>query len=149
LASTAGPDVANYYHVWIRKNDMLLETLTCLALNVYHEARSDDVLGQLAVAQVTLNRVASGRYPDTVCDVVWDHKQFSWTHDGKSDKPKEPRAWKHAQAVAYMALNDMARVPELTPEVLHYHADWVTPYWAKGKQPVARVGSHIFYEGIR
>jgi len=116
---------------------------------VYHEARSDDVLGQLAVAQVTLNRVASERYPDTVCGVVWDHKQFSWTHDGKSDKPKEPRAWKHAQAVAYVALNDMARVPELTPETLHYHADWVTPYWTKGHQPVARVGSHVFYEGIR
>ena len=128
---------------------MFVETLTCLALNVYHEARSDDVLGQLAVAQVTLNRVASPRYPNTVCDVVWDNKQFSWTHDGKSDKPKEAQAWKHAQAVAYMALHDMARVPNLTPETLHYHASWVTPYWAKNKQPAVIVGSHKFYEGIK
>ncbi len=128
---------------------IITAALTCLALNVYHEARSEPLIGQLAVAEVTLNRVASSRYPDEVCDVVWQSRQFSWTHDGKSDKPKEPEAWAHAQAVAYIALNGMARVPELTSEVLHYHADWVTPHWARGEQPVAHIGGHVFYEGIK
>ena len=123
--------------------------LTCLALNVYHEARSEPINGQLAVAEVTLNRVASSRYPDTVCDVVWDDKQFSWTHDGKSDKPKEPRAWEQSQAIAHIALEGLLREPVLPSTVLHYHADWVTPYWARGQQPVAKIGSHIFYEGIK
>lgn len=128
---------------------MILEALTCLALNVYHEARSEPLAGQLAVAQVTLNRAASERYPDTVCDVVWQRKQFSWTHDGKSDKPREAQAWAQAQEVASIVYHGTLTLDELTPDVLHYHADWVTPQWAHNKQPVARIGSHIFYKGIK
>jgi len=116
----------------------------CLALNVYHEARSEDYLGQLAVAEVTLNRVASNKYPDTVCDVVWQRKQFSWTHDGKSDKPYERTAWVRAVKVASDALEteDMSVVGE---GVTHYHADYVTPSWSRKLTRVARVGRHVFY----
>ncbi len=128
---------------------MILEALTCLALNVYHEARSEPLTGQIAVAQVTLNRVASPRYPDEVCDVVWQRKQFSWTHDGKSDKPRDAKAWAQAQEVASIVYHNTLTLDELTPETLHYHADWVTPHWAHNQQPVTRIGSHIFYEGIR
>ena len=128
---------------------MITEAIICLALNVYHEARSDDILGQLAVAQVTMNRVASDRYPDTICGVVWDSKQFSWTHDDKSDKPKEKKAWETAQEIARVAYQSTVKIPELGPDVLHYHADYAMPYWAKDQQPVAKIGSHYFYEGIK
>lgn len=119
-------------------------TVMCLALNVYFEARGEDMLGQLAVAEVTLNRVESSRYPDNVCDVVWQPKQFSWTHDGKSDKPKDERAWQEAQRIARIALseNEMAVVGE---DVTHYHASYVSPYWASSYERVAQVGKHIFY----
>jgi len=119
-------------------------TVMCLALNIYFEARGEDMLGQLAVAEVTLNRVESSRYPDNVCDVVWQHKQFSWTHDGKSDKPKDARAWAEAQRIARIALseNEMAVVGD---GVTHYHASYVSPYWASSYERVAKVGKHIFY----
>ena len=88
---------------------------TCLALNVYFEARSEPMIAQFAVAQVTMNRVASEKYPDNVCDVVWQKKQFSWTHDGKSDKPKEAKAWEVAQWVAKVVLEDEDRTLAVVP----------------------------------
>lgn len=122
--------------------------LTCLALNVYYEARSEPLEGQLAVAEVTLNRVASSRYPDDICGVVYQRKQFSWTHDGKSDTPDDMEAWKVAKSIATIATKEL--VPAVTTkDTLHYHADYVTPHWARGKEPVAAHGRHLFYEGIR
>jgi spore germination cell wall hydrolase CwlJ-like protein len=117
----------------------------CLALNVYFEARSEEPMGQLAVAEVTLNRVASSRYPNTVCDVVWQRKQFSWTHDGKSDKPKDRKAWDMAVRAAKLAMKhrDVVIVGD---EVTHYHAEYVTPYWTTAYERVAKVGTHIFYK---
>ena len=79
---------------------MIIETLTCLAMNIYFEARSESTLGQHAVAQVTMNRVASDKYPNSVCDVVWQSGQFSWTNDGKSDVPKNKEAWEKAKHIA-------------------------------------------------
>lgn len=117
--------------------------LLCLATNIYFEARSEGELGQRAVAEVTLNRVASDRYPDTICDVVWDDKQFSWTHDGKSDKPKDKDAWLMALWIASdMMMNDQEA---LGPMVQHYHSKKVSPSWAKAMKPVAAIGNHIFY----
>jgi spore germination cell wall hydrolase CwlJ-like protein len=65
--------------------DLSEDDLFCMIQNVYHESRGEDALGQAAVAHVTLNRVCSSAYPDTVCGVVWQKGQFSWTEDGKSD----------------------------------------------------------------
>ena len=117
----------------------------CLALNIYFEARSEEPMGQLAVAEVTLNRVASSRYPNNVCDVVWQRKQFSWTHDGKSDKPKDAKAWDMAVRAAKLAMKhrDVVIVGD---EVTHYHAEYVTPYWTTANERVAKVGTHIFYK---
>ena len=117
----------------------------CLALNIYFEARSEEPMGQLAVAEVTLNRVMSRRYPDTVCEVVWQRKQFSWTHDGKSDKPKDAKAWDMAVRAAKLAMKhrDVVIVGD---EVTHYHAEYVTPYWTTAYERVAKVGTHIFYK---
>ena len=117
----------------------------CLALNIYFEARSEEPMGQLAVAEVTLNRVTSSRYPDTVCEVVWQRRQFSWTHDGKSDKPKDARAWDMAVRAATLAMKHRD-VVIVGNEVTHYHADYVKPYWTTAYERVAKVGTHIFYK---
>ena len=124
--------------------ETLTQAILCLAMNVYFEARSEDMLGQLAVAEVTLNRVESERYPDTICDVVWQRRQFSWTHDGKSDVPRDERAWDRAVEVAQIAVSteDMRVVGE---GVTHYHADYVRQFWAAHYEPVAVVGRHVFY----
>ena len=87
--------------------------LDCLALNIYWEARSESRLGQMAVAAVTLNRVAAPAFPDTVCEVVFQGEergrhlcQFSWRCDGRSDEPRNPIAWEAARRLARLALSN-------------------------------------------
>ena len=119
------------------------DDLECLALNIYWEARNQSVAGQLAVAQVTLNRVLDRRYSDDVCDVVYQHKQFSWYWDGKSDVPVENRAWERALLIASAALDGSGHV-ELQG-VTHYHAVYSKPYWKDSMVQVATIDDHIFY----
>ena len=126
--------------------------MRCLALNIYFEARSEPTDGQLAVAFVTMNRVESRRYPDTICRVVWQKRQFSWTHDGKSDRPREQYAWKRAQMIArfiftkYTALPEkVRRTMDRTNGALHYYAPKLAnPYWARAKEVTFSVGGHVF-----
>lgn len=115
----------------------------CLALNVYFEARNQPLAGQVAVAQVTMNRVRSDKFPNDVCEVVYDHKQFSWYWDGKSDMPRDPVAWEKAQLVA-SAVYDGSGHAELEG-VTHYHAVYVQPYWADYMSRVVVIGDHVFY----
>ena len=117
----------------------------CLAMNVFWEARDQSLAGQVAVAQVTMNRVADPRYPDDVCGVVHQKKQFSWYWDGKSDVPQESAAWDRAQMVATGVLAGSGHI-ELQG-VTHYHAVYVSPFWAKHPRltPVAYIEDHIFY----
>ena len=115
----------------------------CLAMNVYWEARSQSIAGQVAVAQVTMQRVASPDYPDDVCSVVHQHKQFSWYWDGKSDIPKESKAWDKAQMVAEGVISGSGH-SDLSG-VTHYHALYVKPYWAEHMTMVAQIEDHIFY----
>jgi spore germination cell wall hydrolase CwlJ-like protein len=123
---------------------MMSVALACLSLAVYFEARSEPVAGQVAVAQVVLNRVESPRFPDTVCEVVYQYRQFSFYWDGKSDRPKEAGAWENAQLIAsaVMAGSQHATLAG----VLHYHADYVQPRWAEQMAHVATYGEHHFYE---
>jgi spore germination cell wall hydrolase CwlJ-like protein len=129
--------------------------LRCLALNVYFEARGETAAGQLAVALVTMNRVKSRRYPATVCGVVWQPHQFSWTHDGKSDRPKDARAWKLAQKIAYFVykrFNTLSiqarRALDLTKGALHYYAPQLAqPYWAEAQEVTRAIGGHVFLRG--
>jgi len=126
--------------------------LECLARNVYYEARGEPVAGQYAVAEVTMNRTASGRYPDTVCEVVyqrnWDPVRrryvgaFSWTEFSGLEEPSGEewqRAWNIAEAVYYQK-----QLPSVQG-ALFFHATYVKPEWTKDKQRVARIGRHIFY----
>ena len=125
--------------------------LTCLALNVYYEARSEPMDGQYAVAHVVLNRVADDAFPDDACKVVKQgyHKgkhrcQFSWYCDGKSDNPKDNMSWIVAQVVAYNTLYGYHK--DNTHGATHYHATYVSPYWRKHYDKTVAHGSHIFYK---
>ena len=138
------------HSVFAKQDD--IRDLTCLAFNVYFEARGEPVAGQYAVAEVTMNRVASGRYPDTVCGVVhqenWDPLRkryvsaFSWTElDQRPSLEDETfrQAWEVAEAVYY------GRHTPRLGGALHYHATYIKPSWARGNKPVARIGQHVFY----
>jgi len=125
--------------------------LTCLALNVYYEARSEPMDGQYAVAHVVLNRVADDAFPDDACKVVKQgyHKgrhrcQFSWYCDGKSDNPKDKMSWIVAQVVAYNTLYGYHK--DNTHGATHYHATYVSPWWRKHYDKTVAHGSHIFYK---
>ena len=126
--------------------------LKCLTLNIFHEARSESKAGQKAVASVTLNRVASKRYPNTICDVVyqkrWDTirkryvSQFSWTEFDKPPKLKS-KAWFRAWKIAEAAYKNKDK--KQLKGALFYHAKYIKPSWARKKKPIARIGRHIFY----
>ena len=142
---------------------MLLETaFICLALNTYHEAKNQSLVGQIATAQVVMNRVEDDRFPSTVCEVVkqgptrpsWEdpdkeypikHRcQFSWYCDGKDDTPKNEKAWRKAQDVAFLVLYNKIQL-DVTEGATHYHATYVRPAWAKTKKRTTRIEKHIFY----
>jgi N-acetylmuramoyl-L-alanine amidase len=126
--------------------------LTCLALNVYYEARGEPDAGQLAVAKVTLNRVASPRYPNTICEVVYQKKwdrirrryvsAFSWTEFDVKPSVKN-REWQQALRIAE-AVVSQDHLPELDG-ALFYHAKSIRPSWARQKKPIAHIGRHVFY----
>ncbi len=124
--------------------------LDCLALNIYWEARSEPRLGQIAVAAVTLNRVADPGFPDTVCGVVRQGEergrnlcQFSWHCDGLDDRPRNLAAWEHAQRLARLAL--AGQLPDPTGGALWFHSDQVHPDWTADMTRVGQIGTHIFY----
>jgi len=126
--------------------------LSCLARNVYYEARGEPIAGQFAVAEVTMNRKASGRYPNTVCDVVhqknWDPLRkryvgaFSWTEFDVLPAP-DGEEWRRARVVAE-AVYYQKHVPALQG-ALFFHATHIRPDWAKKQKRVARIGRHVFY----
>jgi|TARA_B100001094_G_C18134703_1_gene774355 spore germination cell wall hydrolase CwlJ-like protein len=134
----------------------------CMALNIYHEARSDSLAGKFAVADVVLNRVRDDRYPKTICGVIYqgDHKpswkdssqlvpvrnrcQFSWYCDGKNDTPLDADSWNEAVLISSQIIKN-GKHRGLTESATHYHADWIEPYWAPTLQQVGTIGSHIFY----
>jgi N-acetylmuramoyl-L-alanine amidase len=129
---------------------MLSAAVVCLALNIYHEARSEPLVGQVAVANVVMNRVRDERFPNTVCKVVKQRKsktkcQFSWYCDGKSDKAHNKQAYKIAVTLAEHVINGK-ELEDYTDGALFYHADYVVPYWTKHFDKTKKIGTHIFYK---
>ena len=121
--------------------------LTCLTKNIYHEARGETEAGQYAVANVTLNRLKSGKWGNNICQVVYAKKQFSWTNQKKSAKV-EPAAWAQAHEIAVNALNG-TRVRGLDAS-LFYHADYIkSPGWVDNQHYVTQIGQHKFYNLAR
>lgn len=135
-----------------RAQEIARQNLDCLARNVYYEARGEPAEGQYAVAEVTMNRAASSRYPDSVCAVVhekrWDAIRgryvgaFAWTELGAL-APPEGEAWDEAQRIAADVF--YGRAAPRVEGALHYHATWLKPSWALERKPIARIGRHVFY----
>jgi hypothetical protein len=125
----------------------------CLALNVFWESKGEPLVGQIAVASVTLNRLANPRFPKSICDVVWqgvglgrNKCQFSWACDRHLDLPDEGVAWQRAQQVAYRAM--FLDPVDPTDGAMYFHATYVRPDWSYEKPRIMRIGRHIFYGEI-
>lgn len=119
----------------------------CLTTALYHEARGESVKGQIAVAEVILNRVDSPAYPRSVCGVVQQSGnggcQFSYTCDGRSDRISDRAAWARAGKIARSMLDGAPRV--LTAGATHFHTVGVRPGWARRFDRTASIGAHLFY----
>jgi spore germination cell wall hydrolase CwlJ-like protein len=122
----------------------------CLAEAVYFEARGEAVRGQIAVAQVVMNRTFSGFYPNTVCGVVYQNKhrhmacQFTFACDNNPDVVTEPDMWDRAKKIAQAMLDGQLWLPEVDKST-HYHAYWVRPSWVNEMKKMYKFGVHTFY----
>lgn len=122
----------------------------CLAEAVYFEARGEPVRGQIAVAQVVVNRALSGYYPETVCGVVYQNSrrylgcQFTFACDGVRDVVTEPEQWDRARKIAKEMLDGRLWLPEVNRST-HYHATYVRPYWVRAMKKYYKTGLHVFY----
>ncbi len=118
--------------------------IDCLAIAVYFEAKSEPLAGQLAVAEVVVNRAKSGRFPATLCGVVKQRSQFSFVRGGVL--PSAPRAstqWRTAVAIARIAAEELHE-PQVDDRTMFFHARHVAPAW-RGRVRMASIGNHIFY----
>ena len=125
-----------------------LTALKCLTQAVYYEAGFEPIAGRRAVAQVVLNRAAHPAFPKSVCGVVYQGVnrpvcQFSFTCDGSLGRRPNPAAWQEAEDVAHAAL--AGYVEPSVGYSTHYHANYVSPYWAPKLVKIAQIGAHIFY----
>ena len=133
------------------------ENIRCLAKNIYFEARSESMAGWLGVADVTLNRVSSKRFPNSICEVVFQgpkyansslpvrHKcQFSWYCDGKSDDIVDIDMYSEISYFVRTITKDTSRF-DITEGATHYHHHAINPFWAKSMTKTVRIDSHIFY----
>ena len=133
------------------------QELECMSMNIYFEAALESTAGKLAVAQVTLNRVRSEHYPNTVCSVVKQGKhyasgfpvrdrcQFSWYCDGKHDTPSMGRMWQESKNIATYAMENPTML-DITDGATHYHADYIeNPRWAISRHRTLQIDTHIFY----
>ncbi len=136
--------------------------ITCMAKNIFYEAATESTAGKLAVAQVTLNRVKSSRFPNTVCEVVYegptyrsglpkrDRCQFSWYCDGKGDDPKEGRLWRASVKLAKHIFRYKENMVDITDGATHYHANYIAnPRWADRTKVTTSIDQHIFYRFFR
>jgi len=126
--------------------------LQCMAKNIYWEAALEPFEGKVAVAQVTMNRMESGKFPSSVCGVVYQKTtmydkvvcQFSWFCEANNvTKPIHPKLYQESEEVAKMVMLEGMRLPALK-EAMYYHADYVNPKWNKPR--ITQIGRHIFYK---
>ncbi len=127
----------------IDKNNFEKE-LECMSKNIFFEARGESEAGQKAVAEVVMNRVASKKFPNTICKVVYAKKQFSWTFKKKNLNKKlteKNKLYKKAKKIAIEVM--LKRKTEL--KATHYHTHAVSPVWNKNMKQVAMIGEHRFF----
>ncbi len=118
----------------------LLEGILWLTLNVYHEARSEPEIGQMAVAFVTLNRANEKNLP--IKEIVQEPYQFSWTFQKESYLPDDPKAFLQCLKSVYIAL----QTKDFTKGATHYHLDSINPHWSTAYTYLEQYGSHKFYK---
>ena len=152
--STAG-DMSKIFIIKVpvaQKITVNKKELDCMASNIYFEAATQSRVGKIAVAQVTMNRVRSPKFPNSVCEVVYQGPQnpknsrlcqFSWFCDGKPDVIRSKRMWRECVYVAKYVI--LGGVPDITHQSTHYHAKYVNPWWAKKMRLTVSLGDHIFY----
>lgn len=156
------PIVVTATAVVIKQKQPDPEEVFCLAQNVYHEARGEDLSGQVAVAHVTMNRVKSEKFPNTICEVVYQaryskwwlergkkvpilHKcQFSWYCDGKSDGIGDWDSFDNISSVSRDII--LGKHEDNTNGAVYYHADYVKPNWSNHMKVSAVYDNHIFYK---
>ena len=121
---------------------MIAEALACLVLNVYHEARGEPFLGQVAVAEVVLNRVEDTRWPNDVCGVIYQPYQFSWTISGTVRAPSDLVAYHRAKQAVEWAIDNRSIT------ATHYHHRDIIPVWSKHPRMdyLFTIENHKFYE---
>ncbi len=122
--------------------------LRCLTQAVYYEAGFEPMEGRFAVAQVILNRMRHPAYPNSVCGVVYQGStrpgcQFSFTCDGSLRRTPDAKSWAVAREIATQALS--GKVTAAVGMATHYHANYVSPYWAPKLTKINKIGAHIFY----
>ena len=123
----------------------------CLATAIYFEARGEPMRGQLAVAQVVMNRVRTPHYPDTICGVVyqgqWQRKgcQFSFACDGQADVPRDKQMWAQSNTLATRVTDGKVWLGDIG-YATHYHATYVKPRWRRSMNKIKKIGQHIFYK---
>lgn len=132
-----------------------LKQIDCLARNIYYEARGESFEGQMAVAQVTLNRVNSDQFPNSICAVVEEKTeyksgttvcQFSWVCESWNNRRLKIRETQLSYQIAYMAIMNQNTLPWITNDTFWFHATHVKPTWRKIHDRVARIDNHIFYK---
>ena len=134
----------------------------CMAKNIFFEAADQSTAGKLAVGNVVMNRVKSSKWPNTICEVIeqgpryysdnskqWIPKrnrcQFSWYCDGKSDIPREGKAWLESQKMSDYIIS-ISNILDITDGATYYHADWIDiPRWSYNKKNTTTIDEHIFY----
>jgi spore germination cell wall hydrolase CwlJ-like protein len=122
----------------------------CLAENIYYESRGESLVGQVAVAKVTMNRVLEG-YASTVCGVVKQRSpggcQFSWVCNGKGNPPASDDLWTQAVSIALVTINEAEKVEDPTSGATHFHATYINwkPAWKQVTDSVSQIGNHVFY----
>jgi hypothetical protein len=132
------------------------DSLLCLALNDYFEARGETLQGRVAVAKVVLNRAQDLRFPNTVCGVVFENHrmsttnervcQFSWHCDGQRDRPADTDVWRDSVLIAAAVLFGGDAIDDPTGGAMWYHTMAVRPPWAVRLQASAEIGAHLFYQ---
>ena len=118
--------------------------LYCMMKNIYHEARGEPIKGQIAVANVTMNRVAHSRFPNSVCEVVFQRKQFSWTLSRAKVHNQDIQFNNTIYIIALKAVT--GRLVDYTGGATHFHTKAINPYWADSKVYLNTIGNHVFYK---
>jgi spore germination cell wall hydrolase CwlJ-like protein len=124
-----------------------LSSVECLAANSYHEGRSESDIANIMIMATVINRVNDKRFPDDICDVVFQNKAFSWTSDGKSDKIKNLTQYRRLYKLAETFLINRRSFLKLSQKVNHYHTTKVKPYWStdENMKYVTTIDNHRFY----